>query len=67
MANKTRKLIDTVTDFYENTLDFNVTEEQKVWFETGVAVGIKFALTELINTDIDLSVLATGQNEIVEG
>ena len=56
MGNNTRKLIDMVTDFYEK-LDFNISEEQKMLFETGVAMGIKFALTELINTDIDLQVL----------
>ena len=62
MANNTRKLINTVTNFYEN-FDFDVTEEQQMWFETGVAVGIKFALTELIDTDIDLQVLGDLQNE----
>lgn len=61
MANKTRKLIDTITNFYEEELNFDATEEQKMWFESGVAMGIKFALTELIDTDIDLSVLG-GQN-----
>ena len=62
MGIKTRKLIEMLTTFYENNLDFKVSEEQQMWFETGVAFGIKFALTELIDTNIDLTILGR-QNE----
>jgi hypothetical protein len=67
MNNKTRKLIEMINDFYNNILDFDLTDEQKNLFETGIAMGIKFALTELIDTNIDLSVLGNGQNEDAEG
>lgn len=55
MSNE-RKLIDFINNTYSQ-LNLDLSDEQKMLFETGIAKGIIFALTELINTDIDLTVL----------
>ena len=55
MSNE-RILIDYINNVYKN-LPIEFTPEQKMIFETGVAQGITFALTKLINVNIDLSVL----------
>ncbi len=55
MSNE-RKLIDFINEKYQN-LGFEMTNEQKMIFETGIGVGITFALTQLIDANIDLSVL----------
>ena len=57
MSNE-RKLIDYINEFYKQIeADCTLTTEQKMIFETGVANGISFALTHLIDVNIDLSIL----------
>lgn len=61
MKNLERKLIDDINGFY-NSLDKELTDDQKMLFETGVANGIVFILSELHPVfKIDLSIL--GQYE----
>lgn len=58
--NKTRLLIEQVNEFYKNQEEKSsvpFSDEQKMLFETGVGIGITFALTQLIDPNIDLTVL----------
>ena len=57
MSNE-RKLIDYINEFYKEIETNNpLTNEQKMIFETGVAKGITFVFTKLIDLNIDLSIL----------
>lgn len=54
MSNE-RKLIDRINEFYkEIEAKQPLTNEQKMLFETGIAIGIEFVLS---NAVVDLSVL----------
>ena len=57
--NNERKLIEYINDCYNDLerQEIHLSNEQKMLFETGVAKGITFALTRLININIDLGVL----------
>ena len=55
MSNE-RKLIDYINNIYAE-LGFELTDEQKLIYESGVATGITFALSQLIDLNIDLSIL----------
>lgn len=58
--NKSRLLIEEVNNFYkkeEERSSLTFSDAEKMLFETGVGIGVAFALTNLIDTNIDLSVL----------
>jgi hypothetical protein len=67
MSNE-RKLIDYINETYRRFEEQGKVFDnvQKMLFETGVATGIIFALTNLIDTKIDVSVLAQYSPETID-
>ena len=67
MSNE-RKLIDYINETYRRFEEQGKVFDnvQKMLFETGVATGITFALTNLIDTKIDVSVLAQYSPETID-
>jgi len=67
MSNE-RKLIDYINETYRRFEEQGKVFDnvQKMLFETGVATGIAFALTNLIDTKIDVSVLAQYSPETID-
>lgn len=50
-----RLLIEKLNQIYS---EIELSDEGKVIFETGVGVGITFAMTNMVNPNIDLTILA---------
>lgn len=67
MSNE-RKLIDYINETYKRFEEQGQVFDnvQKMIFETGIATGITFALTNLIDTKIDVSVLAQYSPETID-